>query len=69
MLCPKCRSPEVSVIDSRSLGFSTYRRRHCLDCGNRFSTREIPEDEAKAMQSILNSLAYLIDQAERRKGE
>lgn len=68
MLCPKCKSPEVSVIDSRSLIDSTRRRRCCLTCGHRFTTREVPEEEIKALQNIRSSLAFLCNQAERSDG-
>jgi transcriptional repressor NrdR len=42
MRCPKCGHPEDKVIDSRSTGSgSTIRRRRmCLQCGYRFTTRE-----------------------------
>ena len=42
MLCPKCRSLNNKVIDSRlsKNELSIRRRRQCLDCDFRFSTNE-----------------------------
>lgn len=40
MKCPKCGSEGSSVIDSRSDGTVTRRRRECQDCRFRFSTLE-----------------------------
>lgn len=40
MICPKCKSDQTTVIDSRQ--FKAYRRRRyeCLMCGERFTTKE-----------------------------
>ncbi len=40
MRCPKCGSEGSSVVDSRSDGTVTRRRRECQDCRFRFSTLE-----------------------------
>lgn len=40
MLCPRCGSVELKVIDSRSIGDGIRRRRECLNCYNRFTTIE-----------------------------
>ena len=42
MLCPKCRSLNNKVIDSRlsKSEISIRRRRQCLDCDFRFNTNE-----------------------------
>jgi transcriptional repressor NrdR len=42
MRCPKCRSVDDKVIDSRSSrdGALIRRRRECLKCGGRFTTYE-----------------------------
>ena len=47
MLCPKCRSVDDKVIDSRSSreGATIRRRRECLQCGHRFTTYEEIEHE------------------------
>lgn len=45
--CPRCRVDGVSVIESRKSewrGTPTVRRRkHCAECGYRYTTYEIPE--------------------------
>lgn len=47
MLCPKCRSVDDKVIDSRSSreGATIRRRRECLKCAHRFTTYEEIEHE------------------------
>lgn len=41
MPCPKCKSKQVIVVDSRPYGYTVKRRRRCMDCGYRFSTVEV----------------------------
>lgn len=43
MICPFCTTDNTKVIDKRDLDQFTRRRRECLDCGKRFSTRELVE--------------------------
>ena len=39
--CPKCKSPESMVYDSRKKkNFSVMRRRECKICGFRYMTEE-----------------------------
>ena len=47
MLCPKCRSLDDKVIDSRASreGATIRRRRECLKCAHRFTTYEEIEHE------------------------
>ena len=41
MLCPKCSSDDLKVLETRAGKVaSTRRRRECLECGHRFSTIE-----------------------------
>ncbi len=42
MRCPYCGREKTKVIDSRAAeeGTAIRRRRHCLDCGSRFTTFE-----------------------------
>ena len=42
MHCPFCRHSDSRVIDSRTAddGMSIRRRRHCQECGKRFTTTE-----------------------------
>lgn len=41
MNCPKCKSENVYCKDTRKDADSIKRRKHCVDCGYRFSTIEI----------------------------
>ncbi len=47
MRCPSCDSSRNKVIDSRATdaGESIRRRRQCLDCDRRFTTREYVEQK------------------------
>ena len=40
MLCPYCSHADTKVTDKRDLSGTTRRRRECLKCEKRFSTRE-----------------------------
>ena len=46
MNCPYCKNPDNKVIDSRDAqeGEVIRRRRECLGCGRRFTTRERVEE-------------------------
>lgn len=44
MKCPWCDYPLSRVIDSRFRSSGIYRRRECLKCLRRFSTRELIEE-------------------------
>ncbi len=44
MKCPKCRSEESRVVDSRQAEDSIRRRRVCESCGFRFTTFERIEE-------------------------
>lgn len=54
LLCPKCQSRHLSVIDSRKQEDTEYlfRRRQCEDCGHRFSTAEIPKEQYDAYREM-----------------
>lgn len=45
MRCPFCRAPDSRVVDSRlgKEGDAVRRRRHCDQCGRRFTTYERPD--------------------------
>ena len=49
MQCPYCGQDHDKVVDSRSSegGRAVRRRRECLDCGQRFTTYERPEEAIK----------------------
>lgn len=73
MLCPSCKDSQNKVIDSRLTegGMAIRRRRECLQCGRRFTTKERVEQELRLMvikrggqripyrrEEILQSLQY-----------
>jgi len=49
MLCPACKSNDNKVIDSRVTegGSAIRRRRVCLECNRRFTTKERLEEEVR----------------------
>ena len=49
MLCPSCKHTENKVIDSRlsEAGVAIRRRRVCLKCSRRFTTKERVEEELR----------------------
>lgn len=49
MLCPSCREDNNKVIDSRltESGTAIRRRRRCLACNRRFTTKERLEEELR----------------------
>ncbi|MDO8630475.1 MAG: transcriptional regulator NrdR [Phycisphaerales bacterium] len=49
MLCPSCKQTENKVIDSRLTegGLAIRRRRVCLKCSRRFTTKERVEEELR----------------------
>ncbi len=46
MRCPSCGDTQTRVIDSRLVreGSEIRRRRECVECGRRFTTRERPDE-------------------------
>lgn len=45
MLCPKCKSPNVKVVDVLHRGDTEiYRRKKCLECQCSFRSAEIRDD-------------------------
>lgn len=49
MICPSCKQNNNKVIDSRLTegGGAIRRRRECLECGRRFTTKERTEQELR----------------------
>lgn len=47
--CPACRVFHSKVVDSRKQMHNGWvmRRRHCLECGERWTTFEIAEDDIR----------------------
>ena len=63
MLCPRCKSNQITCIDSRPSGDTTRRRRMCLDCKVRFSTIEVAEYEYKDLKGKESLLAAMLKKA------
>ena len=67
MRCPYCSNAETKVTDKRDSGDGARRRRECLKCGKRFSTRESIElSELKVVKK--NGQKELFDRDKIKKG-
>ena len=64
MLCPRCKSNQITCIDSRPSGDTTRRRRMCLDCKVRFSTIEVAEYEYKDLKGKEKQLSVILQAAD-----
>jgi len=51
-ICKNCGSNQIRVTDSREKRDHIYRRRDCIKCKAKFSTREISEQEYKRIKKI-----------------
>src|SRR5262245_55941100 len=60
MMCPFCRTGETKVVDSRgSQDLVIRRRRECLECGRRFTTKEkIEESPLKVIKKDGTRVPY-----------
>ncbi len=45
MICTNCQSQSSKVLESRQQYRYQRRRRECVNCGNRFTTIEVPYDD------------------------
>lgn len=54
MFCPKCDTGKTMVLDTRSEGELTYRRRKCKECGYRFYTKEAETYDGDCMNEYHN---------------
>ena len=59
MICPKCKKDHPSVVDSRKHEDCVQRRRRCPECGFRFNTVEITQDQYLKMAQHTNFLAKI----------
>lgn len=59
--CPLCGSVNVYVAESRDRDGFYMRRRKCIDCAYIWKTREITEDEIKAIEERDAELEELFD--------
>lgn len=74
MRCPQCNSENVTCVDSRPWQENKHRRRReCADCGERFSTAEIPMKEYDILVYRIGKAASAIrdavEELELQKGE
>jgi len=63
MKCDKCGG-RTEVLETKQKGDRTLRRRQCLHCGNRFTTREAMNDHA--LVSIEEALPGWLKKAAKR---
>lgn len=56
--CPKCGSRVVHTVDSRPNG-KCRRRRYICECGERFSTAEVPFDKFRMWTSMEKHLGRI----------
>ena len=52
MTCPYCGCGYTKIVDSRKREDSVFRRRECMECGNRFNTMEIDYDLYKHYEKL-----------------
>lgn len=62
MRCSSC-GQDTKVIDSREAPAGTRRRRECLACGARFTTREVLEEHAAKLAELERVRAMLRETA------
>ena len=61
MICPKCKSDNSKCIDSRQNDMKAYRirRYECMNCGGRFTTKEVVVDRGDAPVYTIRGHGYL----------
>lgn len=77
MKCPKCNAYGLAIADSRPDGETIRRRRKCLNCGYRFTTYEISEEDYRKVKNdealVADVISYLDvffeKVSERKNGE
>ena len=64
LLCPMCKSDQSKVTDSRgTLVNQIRRRRECLECEHRFTTREVIEHG----EGLIESPGYFVNDSEMQR--
>ena len=58
--CPKCGSDNLTVCDTRKRNNVIWRRRRCLDCGEKFSTTEIMADDLDIIERQSNIIRKML---------
>lgn len=64
MICPNCGSSQTKVVDSRERDGYRYRRYHCRECFERFTTTEMtyqPKKGTKPKLTALDATASAVD--------
>lgn len=70
MICPKCGSGELSIVDTRPRRGIVRRRRRCIWCDHRFTTVELPYDTYKEdKRKMLERISSLAQELNARKKE
>lgn len=54
MYCPRCQGLRIGTRDSRKSGIYVIRRRECLDCLHRFTTREYTVEDCNKLMAVTN---------------
>ena len=57
--CPHCHRRGSAVKSSRGAKDYIRRRRKCFHCGKRFTTRELPEEQAMVRQEVIRRIRLL----------
>lgn len=61
MKCPNCESGNWRVIDTRVTQGGRRRRKECNDCGERWTTIEIPQAVLNDLQKQISGLENKLD--------
>ena len=56
MKCPRCKTGQTAVIDKRTRDAQNRRRRECLECGYRFTTKEVPVERWEEIGLLYGAL-------------
>lgn len=59
MSCPTCGHHGSEVTHTRARSAGTWRRRQCLRCGVRFSTREVAYDPSEGPEADDEAAQYV----------
>lgn len=60
-ICPNCGSDNWLVIDTRPTENGRRRRKECGDCGERWTTYEIPQAELNTLKAQVDGLQKRMD--------
>ena len=61
MDCPHCNSNDVITIDTRKRNNYIIRRKTCMSCTERFSTKEFLVEEVKEMEDAAKTLGKIYE--------